>query len=148
MYFLGIESRFGTEVATEIDAEVWSGLAAIEARALQRMFKAGEDPGLSTIVDLLRRSSWALDQPFRTIEISDARAALSIDRCRTQETRMAKGLAEFPCKGVRFGYLKKFAETLNPKTEVNCLVCPPDRHPGDLWCKWEFKLGETEETAT
>ncbi len=140
LYFLGIEEKFGTEAATEIDAGVWQIMAKIEAKSLRRMFQVGENAGIPTIMNLLRKSSWALDQPFKTIEISDNRAVLSIDRCRTQEARLKKGLNEFPCKKVRFGYLKNFAKTLNPNAEVNCIVCPPGKHPKDLWCKWEFVL--------
>lgn len=140
LYFLGIEKRFGTEAATEIDAGVWEIMAGIEAKSLQKMFHVSENPDVSTIMGLLRRSSWALDQPFKTVEVSNDHAVLRIDRCRTQETRLNKGLGEFPCKKVRFGYLKNFAVTLNPKVKVNCLVCPPDKHPKDSWCKWGFTL--------
>ncbi|MEM3457863.1 MAG: DUF6125 family protein [Candidatus Bathyarchaeia archaeon] len=140
LYFLGIEKKFGTEAATEIDAGVWETMAAIEAKSLQKMFNVSENPGVPTVIDLLRKSSWALDQPFKTVEVSSKRATLSVDRCRTQETRLSKGLSEFPCKKVRFGYLKNFAKTLNPNVEVNCIVCPPDKHPKNLWCKWEFRL--------
>ncbi|MBX5329258.1 MAG: DUF6125 family protein [Candidatus Bathyarchaeota archaeon] len=140
LYFLGIEKKFGTEAATEIDAGVWETMAAIEAKSLQKMFNIGENPDVPTIIDLLRKSSWALDQPFKTVEVSSKRGTLSVDRCRTQETRLIKGLSEFPCKKVRFGYLKNFAKTLNPNVEVDCIVCPPDKHPKNLWCKWEFRL--------
>jgi hypothetical protein len=140
LYFLGIEQKFGTEAATEIDAGVWEAMAKIEAKSLQRMFKVDENPDIPTIIGLLRKSSWALDQPFKTVEVSSKHATLGVDRCRTQEARVSKGLCEFPCKEVRFGYLKNFAETLNPNVEVNCLTCPPDKHPKDSWCKWEFRL--------
>jgi hypothetical protein len=140
LYFLGIEKKFGTEVAAEIDAVVWESMAAIEAKSLQKMFGIKENPNVEAIVELLRKSSWALDQPFKTAEIGDDKATLSVDRCRTQEARLSKGLGEFPCKRVRFGYLKKFAETLNSNVKVNCIVCPPDKHPNSTWCKWEFTL--------
>lgn len=140
LYFLGIEQKFGTEAAAEIDAGVWEMMAKIEAKSLQKMFQVGENPDVPAIVDLLRKSSWALDQPFKTVEVASKRATLSVDNCRTQETRLSKGLCEFPCKKVRFGYLRNFAKALNPKVEVNCLVCPPDKHPKDAWCKWEFTL--------
>jgi len=140
LYFLGIEKKFGTEAATEVDAEVWKAMAEIEAKSLQRMFDVSENPDVPMIMNLLRRSSWALDQPFKTIETSSKHAVLSVDRCRTQEARLSKGLEEFPCKKVRFGYLKNFATTLNPKLRVSCLRCPPDKHPKDSWCKWEFTL--------
>ncbi len=140
LYFLGIEKRFGTEAATEIDADVWTTMATIEAKSLQKLFKTGENPSVPTIIDLLRKSSWALDQPFKTVEVSAGCAVLSVDRCRTQEARLGKGLEEFPCKKVRFGYLKNFAKTLNSSVEVNCLTCPPDKHSKETWCKWEFTL--------
>jgi len=140
LYFLGIEKKFGTEAATEIDAGVWETMAEIEAKTLQKMFNVGENADMPTIMDLLRKSSWALDQPLKTIEVNSKHAVLGIQRCRTQETRLSKGLNEFPCKKVRFGYLKNFAKTLNPNVKVNCLVCPPDKHPKDSWCKWEFVL--------
>jgi hypothetical protein len=139
LYFLGIEKKFGTEAAAEIDAGVWEIMAQIEAKSLQKMFKIGENPDMPTIMDLLHKSSWALDQPFKTIQVNEKRAILSIDKCRTQETRSSKGLSEFPCKKVRLGYLKNFAKTLNQNVTLNCLVCPPDKHPKDLWCKWEFR---------
>ncbi|MCK4440281.1 hypothetical protein KAU85_04790, partial [Candidatus Bathyarchaeota archaeon] len=124
----------------EIDAGVWQVMAKIEAKSLRRMFQVSENTDISTIMNLLQKSSWALDQSFKTVETSDNKAVLTIDRCRTQEARLRKGLGEFPCKRVRFGYLKNFAKTLNPNVEVNCIVCPPDKHPPDLWCRWEFKL--------
>jgi len=138
-YFLEIEKNFGTETATKIDASVWEGMAVLEAKSLQRIFETGENPDVQTISRLLRLTSWALDQPFKTMEVSADRVVLSVNRCRTQEARLRKGLGEFPCKKVRFGYLKAFTETLNPNVEVNCLVCPPDPHPKNLWCMWEFK---------
>jgi hypothetical protein len=140
LYFLGIEKKFGTDAASEIDAGVWEAMAAIEAKNLQRMFHVKENPDVPTIMELLRKSSWAFDQPFKAVTISDERATLSVRKCRTQEARLGKGLCEFPCKRVRFGYLKSFAKTLNASVKVNCLVCPPDEHPKDLWCKWEFTV--------
>ena len=140
LYFLGIEKKFGTEAAAEIDANVWETMATIEAKNLQRTFHISENPDIPTIINLLRKSSWALDQPFKTIETNAKRAVLGIDRCRTQEVRLSKGLQEFPCKKVRYSYLENFARTLNPNVQVSCLTCPPDRHPQESWCKWEFAL--------
>lgn len=140
LYFLDIEKKFGTEAATKIDAGVWEVMAQIEAKSLQRMFNVDKNPDVATTIEILRKSSWALDQPFKTVEATAKRAILSVNRCKTQETRLSKDLPEFPCKQVRFGYLRNFAKTLNPMVEVNCLVCPPDKHPKELWCKWEFTL--------
>jgi len=141
LYFQGIEKRFGTQAAAEIDAEVWSAMAKMEATALKRTFNVDDSPDVGAVVGLLKKSSWALDQPFKTIRIDDGLATLRIDRCRTQEARLRKRLGEFPCKRVRLGYLERFAVALNPRMVVKCLVCPPDEHPGDLWCEWELRMG-------
>jgi hypothetical protein len=140
LYFLGIEEKFGTKTATEIDSQVWKVMAKIEAKSLKRMFKVGENADVPSIMKLLQKSSWALDQPFKVIEVDEKRAVLSVEKCRTQEARLKKGFGEFPCKTVRSGYLLNFAKIFNSNAEVNCLVCPPDEHPSDLWCKWEFIL--------
>ncbi|MGQ9551926.1 MAG: DUF6125 family protein [Candidatus Bathycorpusculaceae bacterium] len=140
LYFLGIERKLGTQTAVEIDIEVWSDMAVIEAKSLKKLFKIGESPDISTLMACLRRSSWALDQPFKTIEISDKQAVLCVSKCRTQEARLRKGLGEFQCKNVRLTYLKGFARTLNSKAQVRCLVCPPDEHPKEYWCRWEFTI--------
>ncbi|MEM1589491.1 MAG: DUF6125 family protein [Candidatus Bathyarchaeia archaeon] len=123
LYFLEIEKKFGMEEAAQIDANVWESMAVLEAKSLQKMFRVGENPDTPTVMKLLLLTSWALDQPFKTVEVSADMAVLSVNRCRTQEARLRKGLGEFPCKPVRFGYLKTFAKTLNPKLEVNCLAC-------------------------
>jgi hypothetical protein len=140
LYFLGIDKEFGTKAATEIDADVWEAIAGIEAKTLQKMFGVGKEPDVLAIMSLLKKSSWAMDQPFKTVEIGSKKAVLRINRCRTQETRVSKGLEEFPCKKVRFRYLENFVKTLNPKVSVDCSVCPPDKHPKDSWCKWEFAV--------
>lgn len=140
LYFLGIEERFGTDAATEIDTAVWEAMAELEAKSLMRLFGIEGKVDVATVVDLLLKTSWALDQPFKTVEVGEGWATLSVDRCRTQEARLMKGLGEFPCKKVRFGYLKKFVAALNPDIDVRCVVCPPDEHPEDLWCEWEFRV--------
>jgi hypothetical protein len=34
------------------------------------------------------------------------------------------------------------ATVINPAAKVKCLVCPPDEHPEDVWCEWEFEIPE------
>ncbi len=140
LYFLGIEKRYGSDIASQIDSEVWEAMAAIEAKSLRKLFQVDENATLPTIIKMLRRSSWALDQPLKTVRVESEHATLRIDNCRTQETRLSKGLSEFSCKNVRLPYLKVFAKTLNPNAVVDCVYCPPDTHPKDAWCEWAFSL--------
>ena len=142
LYFLGIEEKFGTEAATEIDANCWKILAKIEARDLKRTLGIEKVEDAETLLYLLRNTSWALYQTKKAVEINPSKTAgrFRVVSCRVQEARLRKGLEIFPCKKVRFGYLKSFAEELNPNFEVKCIVCPPDEKPPNYWCEWEFKL--------
>jgi hypothetical protein len=135
LYFIGIEERFGTAAATEIDAWVWKVMGKLEARRLRKTVDiSGND--LSSVIRLLRHSGWALDLEFKEIEEYGDRAIVRNRDCRVQRTRLKKGLGEFPCKTVRWGFLKEFVKECNPALTVRCNVCPPDAHSDTLWCEW------------
>lgn len=90
----------------------------------------------------MRNTSWAIYQTKKGVEIdpSKSRGTFRVIECRVQQARLRKGLQVFPCKRVRFGYLRSFVEALNPNVEAVCKVCPPDKKPPDFWCEWEFRL--------
>lgn len=142
LYFLGIEEKFGTGSATEIDSDCWRVMGKIEARGLRKILDVERvDP--DSLIYLLRNTSWALDIPEKDYEVSENRATMRVTRCGTQETRISKDLGIFPCKRVRYGYLESFANELDVGISVECKICPPDERPPDVWCEWEFTFGET-----
>lgn len=137
LYFLGIEKEFGTEAASKIDAECWKMMGTLEARQLKEIVHAKEW-SILRIMEALKLTSWALDQHDKEVKLHKDRALFRVLTCNTQLTRLRKGLNEFPCQPVREGYLKAFAQELNPKVTVTCNICPPGQHPEDRWCEWEF----------
>lgn len=139
LYFLGIEERYNTEKATEIDANCWEIMGKIEARELKKALNL-QGNGVAELVYALESSSWALYQIEKESTVSTNKGLFRVTRCRTQETRIKNGLGEFPCKQVRFGYLKNFTKEFNPKIDVICRTCPPGTHTDRLWCEWEFTL--------
>ncbi len=139
LYFLGIEEAFGTEAATEIDKKVWEIMGKIEARRLRKLFDISGN-NIHSMIKGLRLSGWALDLEDKEIVVEKDKAIVRNIKCRVQNTRIKKGLSEFPCKKVRWGFLKSFAREFNPDIIVDCKVCPPDEHPSDLWCEWEFSM--------
>jgi len=141
LYFLGIEERLGTEVATDIDANVWEVMGKIEARKLKE-FLGITTTNVPSMMHALQYTTWALDLEDKEIIIEKNHAILRNVSCRVQRTRLSKGLKEFGCKPVRFGFLKAFAKEFNPAIVVKCTMCPPDKHPEHLWCQWEFTLKE------
>ena len=60
LYFLGIEEKYGTEIATEIDKNVWKVMGKIEARRLKDFLNL-KDNTLSSFIKCLKYSGWFLD---------------------------------------------------------------------------------------
>ena len=139
LYYLGIEEKSGTETATEIDRKVWEVMGKIEARKLKEFFNIKKND-IPSMMKALQYSGWALDLEDKEVIVEKNRGVVRNIKCRVQNTRLKKGLVEFGCKPVRWGFLKAFAKEFNPEIVVNCKFCPPDKHPDDLWCEWEFTL--------
>jgi hypothetical protein len=138
-YYLFIEEKYGTEIATDIDRRVWEVMGKIEARKIKKLFEIkGKD--IPSMMKALSYSGWSMDLEDKEIIIEKNKAILRNIECRVQNTRLKKGLKEFGCKPVRFGFLKAFAKEINPYIVVKCNCCPPDPHPKNLWCEWEFSL--------
>ena len=139
LYFLGIEEKFGTEAATQIDANCWKVLGKLEARELKNLLKIGKTD-IPAFMHALRNTSWSLYQEEKETEVSPSKGVYRVTKCRIQETRISKELGVFPCKNVRFSYLKNFAEEFNQDIEAKCQVAPPEKRPTGVWCQWEFTL--------
>ena len=141
LYYLGIEEKMDTETATEIDRKVWEVMGKIEAKRIKKLFDI-KDNDIPTVMNALKYSGWSLDLEDKEVIIEKDRGIIRNVKCRVQNTRLKKGLIEFGCKPVRWGFLKSFAHEFNPNIVVKCNVCPPDEHPDDLWCEWIFEIKE------
>jgi hypothetical protein len=139
LYFLGIEEKFGTDAATQIDTNCWRIMGKLEARELKILLHL-EKNDVPALMYALRNTSWSLYQEKKQIEESPALGIYRVTKCRVQETRINKKLDVFPCKGVRFSFLKAFVEEFNPNIKVSCRFAPPEARPKNVWCEWEFKL--------
>jgi len=143
LYFQGIEEKFGTEAAAQIDTNCWKVLGKLEARELKNLLQIDKND-IPAFMHALRNTSWSLYQEEKQTEASPSKGIYRVVKCRIQETRIHKALGVFPCKNVRFSYLKSFAEEFNPNIEVNCQICPPGKRLTGVWCQWEFSLKKRE----
>lgn len=141
LYYLFIEEKFGIKKATEIDRKVWEIMGKIEARKIKELFNI-QVRDIPSFMKVLSYSGWSMDLEDKEIIAQKNKGIIRNITCRVQNTRLKKGLTEFGCKPVRFGFLKSFAKELNPDIKVKCVVCPPDKHRKNLWCEWEFTLNE------
>ena len=76
--------------------------------------------------------------------MTEQRCVFKMKACRVQEARQRQNLPDFPCKPVGLVEYSNFAKIIDPRIITRCIACPPDKHPKDFWCAWEFFIATTD----
>ena len=140
VWFQAIEKRFGMDVAVELDTEAWRHFTVIEARRIMERLGMKPGGGIPALVECLKHRFYSRLNLQETVEESDTRVLFRMIDCRVQSTRKRKGLADHPCKSVGIVEYSEFAKAIDPRINTRCIACPPDEHPEEFWCAWEFTI--------
>ncbi|NOR16005.1 MAG: hypothetical protein GQ544_09885 [Candidatus Aminicenantes bacterium] len=140
LWFRAVENRYGIETAIDLDKEVWETYTVIEARRIMKRLGMEPGGGIPALIQCLKFRLYVHINDQEVTEISETRCVFRMKSCRVQEARKRQGLLDFPCKSVGIIEYSLFAKTIDPRFKTKCLVCPPDPHPNDVWCVWEFTL--------
>ena len=140
LWFREVEARFGLEAAIELDKRAWEKFTVIEAQRIMKNLNIKPGGGIQALAKALKFRLYAYINIQEIKEISDTRLVFRMNTCRVQEARKKQGLPDFPCKPVGIIEYSGFAKTIDPRIKTTCLVCPPDPHPPDCMCAWEFTL--------
>ncbi|NIQ92784.1 MAG: hypothetical protein GWN87_00150 [Desulfuromonadales bacterium] len=140
LWFQAVEAEHGMEKAIDADREAWRRFTVIEAKRI--MARLGLEPGggIPALVECLKHRLYARLNLQECLEASDDRVVFRMVDCRVQSARKRKGLPDFPCKSVGVVEYAEFARTVDPRIETRCIACPPDEHPEEFWCAWEFTV--------
>jgi hypothetical protein len=140
LWFQAVEQAHGMEAAIKADIEAWRRFTVIEAKRIMERHAIPANGGIPALVRALSFRLYAFINIQDTIEESQSRVVFRMRDCRVQSARRRKGLADFPCKPVGLVEYEWFARTIDPRIETRCLACPPDEHPDEYWCAWEFSI--------
>ena len=141
LWFVNVEEKFGLDMAIEIDTRVWERYGATEAKRIKKVLDITEE-GIPALVKALNFQIWVPGMEYEFPEVTEKSVVFNVTDCTPQKARIRDKRGEFPCKPVGVALFKKFAETIDPRLKMKCLVCPPDQHPEDVWCSWKFQLEE------
>jgi len=141
-WFQAVEKEFGLEKAIELDVAQWKRFTVIEAKRIMRRFNIQENGGISALVKALNYRVYANINVQETVEISENRCVFRMNNCRVQSARKRRNLPDFPCKPVGIIEYEDFAKTIDPRIKTKCICCPPDQHPDNYYCAWEFTIEE------
>jgi len=139
-WFQAVEKEYGLDKAIDIDVKQWKRFTIIEAKRIMRRFKIPENGGIPALVKALKFRVYANINVQEIVEISEKRCVFRMNNCRVQFARKSRNLPDFPCKSVGLVEYGEFAKTIDPRIETICICCPPDAHPDDYYCAWEFTL--------
>jgi hypothetical protein len=140
LWFQAVERSHGMEAAIAADREAWRQFTVIEAKRIMARLGLKPGGGIPALVECLQHRLYARLNLQDVIDQSEERVVFRMIDCRVQSARKQKGLADFPCKTVGLVEYAEFARTIDPRIRTNCLACPPDEHPEEFWCAWEFTL--------
>lgn len=139
LWFQAVERKRGIDDAIEADAAAWERFSPIEAQRIRELLGLGERPGLEGLRKALEYRMYAVLNRQHS-ELEGGVLRFYMDDCRVQSARVRKGLPDFPCKKVGLVEYAEFAKAIDPRIQTRCLTCPPDPHPPEHFCGWEFTL--------
>ena len=141
-WFLAAEQKYNLETAIELDTESWRRFSPVEAKRIMKEMNIPPNSGLAGLKKALQFRVYARLNRQSIEEIDETRFVFRMEKCRVQDARKRKGLPDFPCKSVGLVEYEEFARTIDSRITTRCLGCPPDPHPDEWWCAWEFSLTE------
>ena len=145
LWFLAAEERFGIETAIELDRRAWEKFTVVEAKRIKRRLGIEPGGGIPALKQALEYRLYAHLNVQETLDVDERTIVFRMNDCRVQSARQRKGLPDFPCKPVGLVEYGNFARTIDPRFRTRCIACPPDPHPQEYWCAWEFTLFEEGE---
>ncbi len=145
VWFQAVEGTYGLEKAIQLDGEAWERFTVIEARRIMKRHGIAEGGGLLALEQALKLRMYAQINEQSIIWIDENMLRFEMNDCRVQSTRQRKGLPDFPCKTVGLVEYARFAQTIDPHIQTRCIACPPDPHPENFFCAWEFIIDDRIE---
>lgn len=140
LWFQEVEKAHGMEEAIRIDAGAWEHFTVIEAQRIMKFLNLEFGGGLPALKNALDYRLYAFINKQEIIQPDDKRLIFRMNDCRVQSARRRKKMPEFPCKPVGLVEYCNFASTIDSRIKTKCLCCPPDQHPEDYYCAWEFSI--------
>ena len=139
-WFLGVEEELGHEAARRFNNRAWERYAPVEARRLLEFLGRKPGGGLAALGDALALRQYSSINRQEILRPDRETLIFRMNECRVQSIRKRKGLADYACKPAGVIEFSGFAGAVDERIETRCLGCPPDEHPAEWWCAWEFRL--------
>ena len=143
LWFQSIEKARGLEEAVEHDIEAWRKFTVLEAKRIMAFLELPPNGGLDALERALKFRLYAFLNVQEIIRPDEHTLIFKMIDCRVQSARNRKNLPDHPCKPVGVVEYSLFASTIDSRIKTTCLACPPDPHPAEFYCGWQFVLEQS-----
>lgn len=140
LWFQSIEKERGMEEAIHHDIGAWRNFTVIEAKKIKEFLQLPDQGGLDALERALNFRLYAFLNQQKIERLNAQTLTFYMTDCRVQSARQRKQLSDFPCKPVGEVEYSLFASTIDSRITTRCIACPPDAHPPEFYCGWEFTL--------
>ncbi|MBN1339784.1 MAG: hypothetical protein JXA03_10705 [Bacteroidales bacterium] len=140
IWFQAVENTRGMNDAKRCNDSCWAQFSPFEARSIRKMLNLPAQAGLEGLKEALRRRLYAFVNEQSFAEETENSFVFRMNKCRVQDARKRKGLADYPCKSGGLVEYTTFAETIDSRIATECICCPPDEHPEEYYCAWKFYI--------
>ena len=141
-WFQAVEKKYGMDEAINCDIDSWKVFTVVEAKRIMKRFNIQENGGINALIKALKFRVYANINEQEIVEVTENRCIFRMNDCRVQSARKRKNFPDFPCKSVGIFEYSLFAKTIDKRIKTSCICCPPDKHPENYYCSWEFKIKE------
>lgn len=142
IWFQVVESNFDHDMyqAKRINDSCWFRFSYIEAKRIMGRLNLPKNGGIPALKEALKYRQYALINRQEILDVGENKIVFRMNECRVQLARSRAGLPDYPCKSAGIVEYTRFAEGIDPRFKTNCIGCPPDPHPEEWYCAWEFVL--------
>jgi len=133
-----MNTEYGMEAAVKGDCHCFAANARVQVFRLKKLL--GLEPDLDALMKTMVLSTIWANGEYDIWKIDDTTFRIKVTTCHQQVRRLEEGMGELACKPAGIAICEAAVQAITPACRVRCLVCPPDQHPRDVWCEWEFEL--------
>ena len=140
IWFQGVENRHDLQTAQRANDTAWSCFSPFEASCIRALRHLPENGGLDALEEALHHRLYSHINRYSIERPDKSTLILHMNDCRVQSARKRKGLTDYPCKSGGTIEYTTFAEAIDSRITTRCIGCPPDAHPEEWYCAWEFRI--------
>jgi hypothetical protein len=139
-WFQAVEKSHGMDLAKKLNDESLEKFTVIEARRIMYRLQIPSNGGLAALEQALELRLYARINKQETVWPDKNTLIFMMNDCRVQSARERKNMMAYPCKSAGIIEYTNFASAIDPRIITRCIGCPPDPHPKEYFCAWEFRL--------